>query len=367
MRALAIILAVVAAVSAAAPTGARTRKIQIPPGTVQLRQNLDCQYVFSAECGALTIADNTGTTNNVDYYSCSGWNESGGEQVFELVLPGPGDYLVSAELETDGCDLDIFFLGSCDEEDCIEYGDSGFLVSSPLSPGTYYIVVDGYNGAECEFYMTLTCESTFVPCCPLLDVCVSYDFNDSDHGYWTVPCGGVPVWDWLPVPRGEGRPTCDGETAENLLGTGSLLEEYPPNAGEIAVIGPLPITEDCWCMELCHTYFLEPEWDGANVKVSTDQGATWDLVTPVGGYDELSHSGAMCLPNEPAFADVWPPWYLDCFDLTSYVGSELLIGFFFGSDDIQQYPGWFIRWVKIGSGETPVEETSWGAIKALYR
>jgi len=368
MRAFATILAAVALISVAALAGARTEKLHVQPGQVQPRQDLDCTSAFPASCGGggLTLADNTGAATNVDFYSCSGWNESGGEQIFELVLTGPGDYMVSAVLEPVGCDLDIFFLGSCDEADCIEYGDEGFLVSSPLPPGTYYVVVDGHEGAECEFTLAVTCESLFVPCCPLLDVCVSYDFNDSDHGFWTVPCGGTSVWEWLPVPQG-GRETCDGESAENLLGTGSFDDDYPPDAGEIAVIGPVPITEDCWCMELCSTYFVEPEWDGANVKVSTDQGATWDLVTPVGGYNEMAGPDAMCLPNEASFADPFSPWYLDCFDLSSYVGSELLIGFFFGSDDILQYRGWHIRSVKIGNGESPVEATSWGAIKALYR
>jgi hypothetical protein len=311
------------------------------------------------------MGSNVGAPTNVELYSCSGWSETGGEVVYELVLPGPTDYIIHATVDPGGCDLDIFLLASCDEGDCLDYGDTS-LTFGPVPPGTYYIVVDGYDGAECPFTLTVACDEYVDPCCPLLDTCVSFDFNDSDHGFWTLPCGGAPVWDWVSVPTGS-RQTCDGQSAVNLLGTGPLDEDYPPESGEIAVLGPVQITEDCWCMELCHIYFIEIEWDGGNVKVSDDQGASWDLVRPARGYDNTAGPYAMCVAEEPTFAAEPSPWVIDCFDLTGYTGSEILIGFFFGSDDTVQGPGWFIRWVKIGTGETAVESTSWGVIKALYR
>jgi hypothetical protein len=316
-------------------------------------------------CNDLVVGSNVGEPSNVSYYSCVGWLESGGEVVYELVLPGPGEKILFVSLDTQGCDLDLFLLGSCDENDCITHGDVG-LVAAPLSAGTYYLVVDGYEGDACPFTLTVTCGDLDEPCCPLLDDCVFYDFNDSDHGFWTVPCGGEPVWDWLPVPQG-GRQTCDALSAQNLLGTGSLIDDYPNNAGEMAVIGPVMITEDCWCMEICHITYIEFEWDGGNVKVSDDQGATWDLVHPTRGYDWVATPWTTCVTGEPVFCEEASPWLLDCFNLSAYVGSEILIGFFFGSDESYTYPGWFIRWVKIGSGENPVEATSWGMIKMLYR
>ena len=43
-------------------------------------------------------------------------------------------------------------------------------------------------------------------------------------------------------------------------------------------------------------------------------------------------------------------------------------GFFFGSDGSIVYPGWYVKWIKTGGGHTtPVEDSSWGAIKAMYR
>ena len=69
-----------------------------------------------------------------------------------------------------------------------------------------------------------------------------------------------------------------------------------------------------------------------------------------------------------AFADEFQSaWLRDCFDLSSYEGLEIWIGFFFGSDDIFAYPGWFIQRVRLGRSETGVAPSSWGGIKAIYR
>jgi len=117
---------------------------------------LDCTNAIVVDCGAVVNGTNVGAPTNVAYYSCTSWNESGGEVVYEITLAGPDCYVVTATLSNMACDLDIFLLASCDEGDCIDYG--GVSVVSPcLEPGTYYIVVDGYNGAECSYTLTVDC------------------------------------------------------------------------------------------------------------------------------------------------------------------------------------------------------------------
>jgi len=45
-----------------------------------------------------------------------------------------------------------------------------------------------------------------------------------------------------------------------------------------------------------------------------------------------------------------------------------MVAFDFGADTSVFYPGWYIKWVKIGSDEfSPVEQSTWGNIKAMYR
>ena len=67
------------------------------------------------------------------------------------------------EAGIEAADLDIFFLGSCDENDCLAYGNTTFTSDAMLA-GTYYIVVDGYSG-DCGDYM-LEVDEIYNLACP---------------------------------------------------------------------------------------------------------------------------------------------------------------------------------------------------------
>ena len=132
----------------------------------------------------------------------------------------------------------------------------------------------------------------------------------------------------------------------------------------------MTVTEQCTCLELCHWYEIEEGYDGGNVKVSTDGGSTWDLITPQEGYPALAFEDPVCVGDEMAFAEEYYPadeFFRNCFDLSAYIGQQIHIGFFFGSDGSYTMRGWYIDKVILGTGEVPVEQSSWGAIKALYR
>jgi hypothetical protein len=242
---------------------------------VGTRQLLDCTNAIPINCGDIVTGDNTGMPNNVDYYSCTGWTESGGEVVYELVLDDC--YIVTVGISGMSADLDVFFLGSCDEADCITYGDTGFTTDCML-PGTYYVVVDGYYGAASPYTLTLDCticDCPQPPCCPTPFVCLSYDFNESACGWFPMPClSGAPVWQWGADNTCIPGVACDDVPVTTVLGT-VLNGSYVNSAGEIAVIGPIFLDDCCWCMELCHYYDIEDYFDGGNVKVSTDGGVTW--------------------------------------------------------------------------------------------
>jgi hypothetical protein len=125
-------------------------------------------------------------------------------------------------------------------------------------------------------------------------------------------------------------------------------------------------------MEICHYYDTEYSYDGGNVKASTDGGSTWDLLVPSSYYDareEFLDLFTACVKGELACSDGDQPFQFrtDCFDLSGYAGGDVLIGFFFGSDASWNAPGWYISSVKIGNSGSPVENLSWGTIKALYR
>jgi hypothetical protein len=354
-------------------------KAAVPP--VPVARALDCTNAIPINCGD-TVTGNTYTNPNVvEYYSCVGWQETGGEVVYELVLPDPDCYVVTAALSNTTGDPDVFILASCDENDCIAYGNST-ATTSCLEPGTYYVVVDGYYyNPDCDYTLTVTCEvcdCPVEPCCPSEYVCYIVDFNLEPYNYFTEPCGGNSCyWEWGQPLFAIGSPygdipsiACDDAAVTNLLATD--LDAYYGNCGQRAVIGPFDITELCYCMELCHYYDTEFSFDGGNVKVTVD-AYTWSLVYPARGYDDdAAYSGTPCVALEPIFSGhaiaQGGAFVRDCFDLTEYIGQSIYVAFDFGADGSIFYPGWYIKWVKFGSDEySPVEDTSWGNIKALYR
>ncbi len=123
------------------------------------RGALDCSNAIPIGLNESINTNNIDLPNNVEAYSCVGWPELAGEAVFELVLDG--EYVVNGLIHGMAEDLDIFFLDGCEEANCLGYGNT--LVTTIAGPGTYYFVVDGYNGAEDFFVLTTTCEPVAEP------------------------------------------------------------------------------------------------------------------------------------------------------------------------------------------------------------
>ena len=154
MRKMLLLLAALSLVAGTALAG----KDEVKP-TGLTRGLLDCTVAIPIACGDVVQGDNTGLPNNVDTYSCTGWNEAGGEVVYELVLDG--DYAVTGTIANMATDLDIWFLEGCEEAACVAYGNVTF--TAEVAAGTYYIVVDGYNGAESAFDLTVDCSPISPP------------------------------------------------------------------------------------------------------------------------------------------------------------------------------------------------------------
>ena len=348
--------------------GAAAKKPTEPvPGSKQL---LDCTSALEVFCGDVVSGTTIGGPMNVDVYSCTGWTESGPEAVYYITLPGPANWDLTAAISNLGADLDIFVLGSCDESDCLAYGDVT-ATANDLAPGTYYIVVDGYNGAESDFTLEVTCFEYEVPCCPFPFDCYTFDFNQSACGVQFMDCGlGPNPWAWG-VDTGIPQVACDDVPVTNILGT-TLNGVYPVSVGGIATVGPVFVDDGCVCLELCHYYKTESGYDGGNVKVSTDGGATWTVLTPARGYDDILDSTYYipeCVAGEWVFTGDSVTFVRDCFDLEPFVGQEILIGLFFGSESYlgTGYLGWYVKWMKIGGAASPVQDATWGSIKGLYR
>ncbi len=97
-------------------------------------------------------------------------------------------------------------------------------------------------------------------------------------------------------------------------------------------------------------------YDGGNIEISTDQGDTWTLLTPLGGYPDYMYSTSSPLHNDPVFSGTSNTWRRAICDLSEFVNDSIRFRFQFSSDANTNRPGWFLDDLILVSGinETPV-------------
>jgi hypothetical protein len=167
------------------------------------------------------------------------------------------------------------------------------------------------------------------------------DFESGD-GYYT----STGSWAWGTPTTGPGA----AHSGSKLWAT-NLNGNYPTN--DNAKLETLPITVPTGAdLEFWMWYDTEFSYDGMNVKISNDSGATWTILGAyLAPYDDDAASTANAgIPGEPCFSGhgqgVWTQY---SFDLATYEGEEVIIRFHFGSDGSVQYPGMYIDDVKVGT------------------
>jgi subtilisin family serine protease len=91
-------------------------------------------------------------------------------------------------------------------------------------------------------------------------------------------------------------------------------------------------------------------WDGAVMRISTDGGTTFTLVTPTAGYPyQIVPNADSPFPAEqPCLAGTGTGWQTLLLDLAAYAGQDVVVRFEFGSDLAVVDEGWYL------AGVTPV-------------
>ncbi len=122
------------------------------PACQPAAQALTCGSTLSASNGA------AGSTTAIETYGCSPWNYTGPEMAWPLTVDAPATVTVS--LANEAADTDIVVLSDaglgCNPVSCLTWGYSAATFDAV--PGTtYYVVVDGYNGATGSFDLTVSC------------------------------------------------------------------------------------------------------------------------------------------------------------------------------------------------------------------
>jgi hypothetical protein len=171
-----------------------------------------------------------------------------------------------------------------------------------------------------------------------------WDFEPDDGGF--TEDGGI--WEWGAPTSGPGA----AHSGVNVWAT-VLTGNYPSNANATLDIPEISLGADkpYVVFSFWHWYNMENRYDGGNVKVSTDGGANWDIVTPAGGYDDVATSGNAAIPGEPCFTNNHPTWQQEVFDLSAYAGQNAIIRFHMGSDGSVTRPGWYVDDVRLRSSD----------------
>jgi hypothetical protein len=155
-------------------------------------------------------------------------------------------------------------------------------------------------------------------------------FEDDNGGYT-----GLMLWEWgTPSSYGPGGAHWGTKCwATNLDGP------YGNNANSPLYSGVYSLDEATSAtFNFYHYFSSQLNRDGGNVKISTNGGTTWTLITPVAGYP----TPAMGWNGEPGFTGASDGWELVTFDLSAYLGQDVKFKFTFGSDGSVTAPGWYI-------------------------
>lgn len=145
------------------------------------------------------------------------------------------------------------------------------------------------------------------------------------------------IWEWGAPTSGPGG----AHSGANVWAT--VLAGNYPNGGMGRLTTPPFGIGSSAVLGFWHWYDAEANYDGCNVKISTDGGSIWELLHPDNGYDDAAHSSNPLYPDSIFTGhSAGHFWQVETFDLSAYGGESALFRFDFGSDTTIAYPGWYI-------------------------
>jgi hypothetical protein len=103
-----------------------------------------------------------------------------------------------------------------------------------------------------------------------------------------------------------------------------------------------------------HWYKTEAGYDGGNIQISTDAGATWSVAAPIGGYSSTMAGSCNPLSGQQGFVGTKTTWTEAIVDLGSFAGSSIRIRFRFGSDSGVTDRGWYVDDISLEGTLAPV-------------
>ncbi|MEO6038399.1 MAG: T9SS type A sorting domain-containing protein [Saprospiraceae bacterium] len=171
-----------------------------------------CTNPIELSCSSSNYSgsNNTGNYNYTSYPFAGSTGMTGPEAYHRLTIVYPA--LVTFTMTPQTQDLDLFLLSNCDNSSGLAYsqneGTNTEQFSVNLSPGTYYLLVDGWNGAISNYTLLVSCSGSTACAAPSYDgiyasdvTCSTARLNCSAGGYtwkWAYRPLNSVAWIYLP-------------------------------------------------------------------------------------------------------------------------------------------------------------------------
>lgn len=154
------------------------------------------------------------------------------------------------------------------------------------------------------------------------------NFETSDGNFVANPSSNG--WEW-------GVSSVAGAHSGTKVWGTRLNSQYPANV-TYTLTTPSVFVGSNFMLEFWHSFNTESGYDGGNVKVSNNNGSSWMLLIPEGGYT----SNNLNILSGPGFDGNSGGWQFARFNLSSYANQNIQFRFTFASDGLYEGDGWFI-------------------------
>lgn len=220
--------------------------------------------------------------------------------------------------------------------------NTGYYILNNIPGGSSYTFIasaSGHGSASATVFITAndTATANFA--------LQSLESFEADDGGWV----GDGEWQW-------GAPTSGPMAAydgQNVWAT--ILGGQYSNGVDDSLITPYyTVDADNATFTFYHWYNFENSYDGGNVSISTNNGATWELLEPENSYPDDNVTG---LDGDPGFTNQSTGWVQAVFPVGIYQGSAVKFMFRFGTDGSVTRDGWYIDAVVLNGG------TSYGNVQ----
>lgn len=146
------------------------------------------------------------------------------------------------------------------------------------------------------------------------------------------------LWEAAVPSAGPGR----AASGQWCAGTAVTSGSYSSNARGYLISREIDLTQAVQAELRFNQWFETDGVDAGRVLITTDNGATYFLVRPRGGYAQT----AIFSPGE-GFAGRSGAWLATTVDLASFVGQRILVVFDFKADAADQRGGWYVDDVEV--------------------